>query len=296
MITVIITTYKRKPDVINRAILSIIKQTYKEWELIVVDDSPCDWLLRDEVRQAIIHYADSYKVEYIANAKNYGACYSRNIGLQKAQGEYIAYLDDDDEWLPEKLEEQLRILENSSEDTALVYGPYYRLIENTGEKKLIDCPLLSGKLYDELMIRGNFFGGMSMPLMRTKCVIDVGGFDELMQSAQDMDLWLRLAKKYNVVRASIPLVIYHVNDSEHITNNPRKKVAGLRRLIEKNKEYLLGNKTAHWRMEGSIIPYLIKMKDKKAAYKTWKKTVYICPYKIKSNFINLARIIMNREP
>ena len=294
MITVIITTCKRKPNIINRAIYSVIEQTYKEWELIVIDDSPNDWPLRIEVGNTVKKYADSYNIKYIPNERNCGACYSRNIGLQRAKGEYIAYLDDDDEWLPEKLEKQLYALDRATEDTALVYGPYYKLVEKTGEKTLVECPLLTGKLYEELMQKGNFMGGMSMPLMRTKSVIDVGGFDELMQSAQDMDLWLRLTKKFNVISISCPLVIYHIYDGEQITNNPQKKLAGLQRLNEKNRSFLLKNRTVYWKRVGLLIPYLIQLGNKKKAYRIWIHTVCLCPYKFIPNLINLVKIILSK--
>ena len=79
MVTIVITTCKRNPEIIDRAIKSVICQTYTDWEMIVVDDSPNDWPLRQKVRETVTAYSANYPVSYIANATNRGACYSRNV-------------------------------------------------------------------------------------------------------------------------------------------------------------------------------------------------------------------------
>lgn len=295
MVTVVITTCKREPRIIHRAINSVVDQTYKDWELIVVDDSPQDWPMRCEVADTVNSFSKEYRVKYIANESNSGACYSRNVGLEEAAGEYIAYLDDDDEWIPEKLEKQVEALEQSSDDVALVYGPYFEVNEETKEQKLIEVPILTGALYEELMKQGNFFGGMSMPLMRTKCVIDVGGFDELMQAVQDMDLWLRITKKYLVTSISIPLIKYYVYAGEKISNNPQKKIAGLKRLNEKNKEYLSKNRQVKWRKNMVLIPYLLRANGRHEAFELWKEAFLLCPLKIKTNLHVMANILFYKN-
>lgn len=295
MVTVVITTCKREPSIIERAISSVVEQTYKEWELVIVDDSPHDWKLRNEVKETVKSFSKDHRVKYFENESNYGACYSRNIGLKKANGDYIAYLDDDDEWLPDKLEKQVEAMKKASDEVALVYGPYYEENEETKERKNIDVPLLSGFLYEELMRQGNFFGGMSMPLMRTRCVIDVGGFDELMPAVQDMDLWLRIAMKYPVTSIPEPLTIYHVYAGEKISNNPQKKIAGLKRLNEKNKEYLEKDKRVHWRKNMVLIPYLLKANEQQEAFQLWREAVVLCPDKIKTNLRVFANILYSKR-
>ena len=116
MVSAIITTYKREPSMVLRALDSIIAQTYRDIEIIVVDDSPADYSERDAVRLAIIKRQSEnpdISIKYIAHEKNMGACVARNTGLDAANGEYVAYLDDDDEWLENKLEVQVNVLENS---------------------------------------------------------------------------------------------------------------------------------------------------------------------------------------
>ena len=130
-----------------------------------------------------------------------------------------------------------------------------------------------------------------MPLMRTRCVIDVGGFDELMPAVQDMDLWLRIALKYPVTSIPEPLIIYHVYAGEKISNNPQKKIAGLKRLNEKNYNYLLKNKQVRWRKNTVLIPYLLQAKEKKEAYRICIDNILLCPLKVKDNILMMIRVL-----
>lgn len=295
MVTVVITTYKRKLDIVERAIRSVVAQTYRDWELIVVDDSPEDYEYRLEIKKMVNRYANDYQVVYHANPKSSGACFSRNVGLEMARGEFIAYLDDDDEWMPSKLERQTEAMNNADGHVALVYCPYYSIDEETGQKKAVKKPMRSGMLYEYLLEVGNIFGGMSMPLMRTACVKDVGGFDILMQSAQDIDLWLRLAKKYPVIYLDEPLVNYYIHGGDQISTNPYKRIAGLTRLNEKNRDYLETHKKVKWKREMGLIEFYVQAGERKEALKIWANTFRLCPARMKENLKELARIMINKK-
>ena len=292
MVSVIITTCKRAPEIVERALVSVVEQSYRNWELIIVDDSPESYEKRNQVQAMIQKYSERYSISYYQNKVNSGACYSRNRGLEYAKGEYIAFLDDDDEWLPKKLAEQVRALEAAPENVALVYCSYYRYIDETGKKELVALPIQKSSSYSDLMRDGNRIGGMSMPLLKTECVRHVGGFDELMQSAQDMDLWLRLAKEYNLIGIDLPLVLYHVHEGEQITSNPNRKIAGLERLNQKNSEYLEAHKEIKWKREISLIRYYVRAGKRKEAFIIWKNVAFICPFKVLQNTKELIRVIL----
>ena len=130
LVTAVITTHKRPPEIVERALKSILIQTYKNIEIFVVDDSPAEYELRSAVKNMVESYADR-NVTYIAHKKCMGACAARNTGLEAANGEFIGYLDDDDEWFPIKIEEQLKGFD--SEDVALVYCGNNVFYESTGE-------------------------------------------------------------------------------------------------------------------------------------------------------------------
>ena len=105
LVTAVITTHKRTPELVERALKSILAQTYENIEVFVIDDSPEEYELRSAVKNMIESYAEK-NVTYIAHDKCMGACAARNTGLEAAKGEFIGFLDDDDEWLPTKLEKQ----------------------------------------------------------------------------------------------------------------------------------------------------------------------------------------------
>ena len=104
MISVIITTYKRHEFLIN-AINSVLNQTYQDFEIIVVDDNGKDSPYRLEIENIMKGYEDNCKITYLKYDTNKGACYARNYGINHSNGEYIAFLDDDDEFYPDKLKE-----------------------------------------------------------------------------------------------------------------------------------------------------------------------------------------------
>ena len=118
LVTSIITTCKRPPSLVTRALMSVMAQTYPYIQIIVVDDSPADYPEKENVCKAILKFCP--QVLYISYGENCGAPAVRNAGIESAEGEFIAFLDDDDEWLPEKTE---KLLEGFTNDKiALVYG------------------------------------------------------------------------------------------------------------------------------------------------------------------------------
>lgn len=291
-VTIVLTTCKREPEIVARAVLSIVNQTYQYWELIIVDDSPGEYELRAEVKRRVLSVAPSDRLTYIQNPENKGACYSRNIGLNKARGEFIAYIDDDDEWLPEKLEKQVTAFHSSDSNVALVYGPFYKVYEQSQKREMEQLIDVSGIKFRDLLFMGNPFGGMSMPLLRTECVTGVGGFDELMQSSQDTDLWLRLFRSYEVKYLDIPLVLYHVHEGEQISSNPIKKIRGIERINEKYKEYLENDAELWWKRHSILIMYYVRNKEKGKAFSIWWQCVKKAPGKIVLNLRYLLGIIL----
>ena len=294
LVTVVITTCRRSPKIVRRAVQSVVNQTYSKWELILVDDSPNDYEYRQEVKMTIMCLKVNNNIRYVANEKNSGVSISRNKGLGMATGEFIAYLDDDDEWLPEKLQKQVNALNRTSSNVALVYNPFYKRQEGNDKLELIKRPLRSGSLYEVLMHDGNIFGGMSMPLMRTECLRKIGGFDIKMQYSEDMDLWLRIAQNYEVISFDDPLVIYYVHEGEQLTSNPEKKIIGLEHLYEKNKRYMDEHKEVKWKRNLRLIGFYLDVGNRKKAFAIWRQTVLLCPINILVNIKSLKRILMTK--
>lgn len=289
LVTAVITTHKRKPEVVERALKSVISQTYGNLEIIVVDDSPDDYPGRTAVASMVKGYG-SVGVRYIPHKTCKGACEARNTGLTAATGTYIAFLDDDDEWLPQKIEKQIEKFVSS--DIALVYCGSLTKNDMNGTIVTANTRFLSGSVYEEL-IKNNFIGSTSFPLLRTEAARSVGGFDPLMQSAQDMDLWLRLAKKYNIAYVEEALVVYHVHDGEQITKNYAKKVSGLERLNEKNADYLRADKEAFWIRTIKLAPIYAGNRQYRKAISAWLRAIIVRPWHVENNLRYLIYMFRN---
>ena len=108
LISCIITTYNRPIEVLKRAIDSVINQTYSNIELLVVNDYPENIELSNNIYKLIKSY-NNKSIKYIVLEKNSGACFARNRGANESKGEFLAFLDDDDEWLPNKLNDQKKL-------------------------------------------------------------------------------------------------------------------------------------------------------------------------------------------
>lgn len=266
LVSAIITTYKRPPEIVERAAKSVLNQTYKNIELIIVDDSPASYELRDSVREMVASLGNN--VFYIQHEKNMGACAARNTGIKNAKGDFVAFLDDDDQWLPEKIEKQLQIM-IKNEKTAIVYcGRYvYNVSENsTTEEKI---KLRSGMVYKKLIFE-NFIGSTSYPLIRKSAIEKLGGFDINMKAAQDYEMWLRLAREYEVDYVKEPLVRYYIHEGEQITKNHKNKAEALERLNELNMGYLKKHPKAYAVRILRVIPYYSKFDMLKAKKLFWK--------------------------
>jgi len=230
MVSVIITTYNRPVERVKNAIYSVIRQTYKDWELLVINDFPQDKKLSDEIACMIEEIHDS-RIRYIVNDVNRGANYSRNRGVSEAKGEFVAFLDDDDEWLSEKLEKQ--ISQFTKPEIGIVCCKFY--VKRQGsEDKILPKKIVLDNCFERILV-GNFIGPTSMPLIRKKYISQIGGFDEKMKSCQEYDLWIRLIKISEVRCVEEPLVNYYIStDSTYKTSN--KYNEGIYRILDKYSE------------------------------------------------------------
>lgn len=292
MVSAVITTYRRSPEVVLRAVKSVLSQTYSNIEVIVVDDSSDEYKERCEVENAVKSINDE-RVMYIKHSTSKGACAARNTGLKHAHGEYIGFLDDDDEWMPQKVESMLNVFNHADSNLALVYCKYLYVNDDTNEESIPDEQFLGfkkGRVFDSLII-DNYIGSTSFPIIRTTCLRQIGGFDEEMLSCQDYDVWLRLAKQYTVDFVDEPLVRFHIHSNESIGKNPVKRIRGQERLCHKNIEYLKTNKKAYFARIKRLAPMYAANGEVMHSISSIIKGIKMCPGEIGENINMIGRAI-----
>jgi len=181
---------------LREAVASVLAQTYQDWELLVVDDGSTDetaMVLRQlEAREARIHsFTGAHR----------GVSASRNQGIRHAGGRYIAFLDDDDLWLPSKLDQQV---------VALDAHPEWAFVYTQAERQYEDGPPSTSRprLADNLetLLQWNTITVPSV-VVRREVLARVGGFREAMRVAEDIDLWLRIAAHHTFGVLPEPLTI-----------------------------------------------------------------------------------------
>lgn len=198
LVSVIIPAYNSAAYTVE-TVESVLAQTYRNFEVIVVDDGSTD-----HTREALAPYADRIHYLYKSNG---GACSARNEGIRHAKGEYIACLDCDDLWLPDKLEYSLPVLEQNP-DMGFVFSLCYT-IDSVGK--------ITGEVHYTFELEQAYLGLLMQNfvmaptvVMRRSCLEQVGLFDESIFIPADWDLWLRLAHRFRVGYVNRPLSKYRL--------------------------------------------------------------------------------------
>ncbi len=290
-VSVIITTCNRPVRYIKRALKSVLAQTYKNIEIIVVDDSSADYSDRQKVREAVFRLCPD--VIYIMHPDRKGAPVARNDGIKAASGEYIAFLDDDDEWLPKKIEAQLKGF--TAEDITLVYCDIYIKDDIAHKEWLQKGKRFEGRAYGKLLEYGCFIGSTSVPLIRKAALEQIGGFDIELKSLQDYDLYIRLAHFNKIKYINGAYVVYHIHKGKRISTSFENRISGISRFNEKYRDYMERDPKA-WMM-AQIRLLLCYSHDRriKEALKVWVKLVSKRPFEVFDNMRYLFHILFTSE-
>lgn len=188
-ISVVLPTFNRA-SVVGRAAHSVLAQTYPHLELLVVDDASAD-----DTPKVVEAFGDR-RVRYLRRAQTGGASAARNTGIEEARGDIVAFVDSDDEWLPQKLELELERLLECDPRTAVVYCRLRRHDDLTNQTIFEEPPTrhgFEGDVYWRLLT-GWHPATPSLVAIRRAALLGVGGFDSTFLTGEDYDLWLRLAR------------------------------------------------------------------------------------------------------
>ncbi len=256
-VSVIITTYNRA-DLLSRSVHSVLDQDFRDLELIVVNDCSTDNTAR--VLQSLSE--DDARIRVVTHCANRGAGAARNSGIRAARGEYIAFLDDDDEWLPGKLSAQVDLLDRSPPEVGVVYCWFHVFDSQTGERVFVrfgTTATYEGDISEHcLALRQP--GPQTILLARTSIVREVM-FDETLQAGIDQDFNMRLSQRchYRLLpQVGVRLWVNHGHSQ--ITHNFAAILAFHKRHLERYAEELQARPATLAHMHSRLgVLYLLKI-------------------------------------
>jgi len=213
-VSVVVPTFNRG-YLIQQVLNNMSLQTWKDFEVIVVDDGS-----NDNTEEILKKWCSkNSRTRYVKFDVNRGISAARNAGISNSDSEYIAFLDSDDRWHPTKLEEQMRVFQNSSDIIGLIHTGY--TIHELNGRVQHKFPRFEGDVFRRLLSEGKNFILISSVIVPRKILDDVGLFDEHLISSQDYDLWLRITKKYPVRFVPKLLVDYYTTHSDRLSLKPK---------------------------------------------------------------------------
>jgi glycosyltransferase involved in cell wall biosynthesis len=231
-VSVIIPTYNRA-NLLPRAIKSVLNQTFQDFELIIVDDGSTD-----NTRKVVEEFQQKdSRIKYIFQENSGGPAKPINSGIKNSKGEYIAILESDDEWLLEKLEKQIKVLEEFK-NVGLVSCYAFRIFED-GTKKLYKTPYLELFKKTKWKLFWEKWGIISPStiMIRKEVVEKIGFFDEKIKAGADVDFYLRCIKEFDFYFIDEPLVNYYESEESLSKKQFWKKwISEYEYILEKYKE------------------------------------------------------------
>ena len=220
LISVIIPYYDRE-EIVKRAIDSVMNQTYDNFEIVLVDDgSP------NTTDNFLKYLKSNPKIHYYRYEKNQGPAHAKNYGLLKAKGEYIAFLDSDDEFLPDKLDKQISFMKKEKVDFS--HTSYYAVGKN--DKVLKETGKINNCIENKLI----YNCGIATPTVMLKKSIVIDNdifFNEKIRIGEDVCFYLELFKKCTMKGIDIPLSNVYVDD-DSCSKNLDKQILGIKNIMQ----------------------------------------------------------------
>jgi glycosyltransferase involved in cell wall biosynthesis len=265
-VSVVIPTYNR-PVRLSNAIRSVISQTEPDFEVFVVDDG-CS----DEVAGEVVRAFGDPRLHYVRLPVSRGPSAARNAGVTRASAPYVAFLDDDDEWLREKLAVQLAVLDRSSERVAGVYSARITVDENIGTS-IATCYQKQFDIYS-----GENVITTSSIVVRRAGFDVVGLFDETLFSGQDYDMWIRLGQVFDLVCVDQPLIRYFIHKGYRITDDDARKANSQEILLAKHRRVFEKNRRGYCLLYVALAMRHLRSGDKTRGRRALREAMRLSPW------------------
>jgi glycosyltransferase involved in cell wall biosynthesis len=232
-VSIILPTHNRERE-LSRAIRSVLQQTYTHFELVVVDDCSTDG------SADVVARFDDARIRYIKHDSRRGGGAARNSGIRASSSSFVAFQDSDDEWLPDKLERQMRHLREAPAEVGAVYCGYVRIGPGASENYFPQPGIArkEGNILESLLLK-NFIGTPTL-LVRRECFDRVGMFDERLSRFQDWELMIRIAGDFMVGFIPEPLVRAHYAGGNITSGHDRGLAEAEALILEKHRDAIAG--------------------------------------------------------
>lgn len=272
LVSAVITTHNRA-ELLGRAIESVLKQTYPHIECIVVDDNSTDATAQICARFSNVKYI------HIPAAKSHGGNYARNLGIQEAKGKYVAFLDDDDCWMPDKITKQICALKQQKCGIAFC-GRRREFVNKLGiisYQDQLPNPLFHGDV--SKLIFSSIPATTSTLIIQRDLLLQVDGFDEQLNFWQEYDLMVRLAQVSTFAQVSENLILYRIDvaDSQRLSTKYEPWLEAVRYFERKHSSYIsnlsLGEYLRHRKLIADDALLRLQSSSKK-----WTRTIIRTKY------------------
>ena len=268
-ISVVTATYNRG-DVLPRAIQSVRDQTFDDYEHLIVDDGSTD-----DTAAVVDEHGDS-RTRYIELSRNRGVAAAWNRGIEVATGEYVSFLDSDDEYVPERLARTKAVLDDSPDTVAGIAHSYERVVDDdVSINRVPDGEFTLGDLASD-----NFICGSTNTMYRSSAIDRVGRFDETFPAEIDYDFQMRVLEQFTLVGiADVLSRKYDRPDS--LQNDPETKRRGVKRFLEEHRDVLSNRRVAA--KYRSIARTHLETGDRQNAARYFEKSVDVCPKHVRGD-------------
>ena len=230
-VSIILTTFNGATrGFLEEAIESVLYQTYKDFELLIIDDGSTD-----NTQEFCENFLDDTRIKYFFK-ENGGISSARNKGIQESVGDYVCFIDDDDVWLSEKLEKQIKFFENCKDPKIGIVHTWVTCIDGKGEN-------IGGYSYEthgdirDVLFEKNVINATSSVMIKKNVFDKSGIFKEHMMQVEDYELWLRIAKCFHIYSVNEPLIKYRIH-------NINKRPQGT------TKDFIYSRLAFHYALEG----------------------------------------------
>ena len=284
LFTVLIPTYNRS-ILLHDAVKSVMMQTFKDFELILVDDYSTE---------NIKELADSFndkRISYMLNTRSKGVAGARNAGIRRARGQWVAFLDSDDIWLPRKLELTQKKISTLDEQTGLIYTGYAEY-DFIGNRKLsVHMPQKQGWIKKDLLYK-NYIGTFSTVVARSDLLKAVDGCDERMNYSEDLDLYIRIAALSKIDYLKEVLTLYRTANDDRLGYKYGEQMKGHKILWEKYGKIIDDDPKLKSRAASRVFLSAVALGDPEELFKTLPLTLSCIFYDL-PNFLQTFKITMS---